>query len=259
MHHPLEKAALIGKGLTADVYAWGPERVVKLFQNWRPASDVEREYRVSRILHSAGLPVPATYEMIEVDGRRGIVFERVDGISMYKRVEAAPWKFLAAARQLAELHAQLHGCVAPSDLPTQQQQMESCIRAAKDLPEADKQAAQRCLIELPEGNTVCHGDFHPENVLLTSRGPIIIDWSRGTRGNALADVARTSMLFQTASLPPETPLHMHILLKTSRALLHATYLKRYLQLRPGTRDQIDAWRPIQLAAASAWRASQWIE
>ena len=52
----------------------------------------------------------------------------------------------------------------------------------------------------PEGmkrhTKICHGDFHPSNVIITPEGkPYILDWSHATQGNASADVARTYLLF----------------------------------------------------------------
>lgn len=48
-------------------------------------------------------------------------------------------------------------------------------------------------------------DFHPDNVLLAARGPVIIDWPDATRGQPLADVARTSLLLRLGGLPPGWP------------------------------------------------------
>jgi hypothetical protein len=58
-----------------------------------------------------------------------------------------------------------------------------------------------------------------------------------------------------ASLPPWTPRPMHLLLKFSRALLHHSYLKRYLQIRPGSLEAIHAWEIPLEAAAKVWRTS----
>ena len=244
----MEKDALIGKGRTADVYAWGEGCILKLYQDWLPASAVEREYTVTRAARAAGVPVPATYELVELEGRHGIVFERIQGISLLAELQTKPWKLFAVARQLGELHAQIHDNQAPVELPAQRQQIENGIEAAQDLVEADKQAMRSYLRQLPEGESLCHGDFHPDNILLTARGPIIIDWMTGTRGNPLADVARTSLLFQTAEMPPSMPGHIRLLINISRTLLHTIYLHRYLQLRPAGRQQIDRWRLPLIAA-----------
>lgn len=244
----MEKDALIGKGRTADVYAWGEGRILKLYQGRMPASAVEREYIITRSAHAAGAPVPVTYELVEMEGRYGIVFERIEGISLLAELQAKPWKLFAVARQLGELHAQIHDSRAPVELPAQRQQIKNAIEAANDMVEADKQAVQNYLMQLPDGESLCHGDFHPDNILLAARGPVIIDWLTGTRGHPLADVARTSLLFQTAGLPPGTPAHIRLLIKISRSILHAIYLNRYLQLHPAKRQQIDQWRLPLIAA-----------
>lgn len=253
MHGGLTHApgVLIGKGYRARVYAWGEGRVLKLFESGFPATKVEREFDITRSVHRAGLPVPAAHERVDVDGCPGIVLDLIDGPSMYEHVVARPWKIFSAARQLAELHARLHSVAAPAPLPTQRQQIEDWIEKAADFSAAEKEEARRCLAGLPQGDALCHGDFHPANILLSARGPIIIDWSRGTRGDPIGDVARTSNLIRAANLPDDAPRHIALLFKFTRAALHATYLKHYFQLRPGGREDLPGWEPIQRAAMSA--------
>jgi aminoglycoside phosphotransferase (APT) family kinase protein len=244
----MEKGPLIGQGRTAEVYAWGSDRVLKYYQSFMPAAAVEREFAVTRLAHAAGLPVPAADELIQIEGRFGIVFERVEGISMLKVLENQPWKILPISRQLAELHAGMHTCILPPEPYTQRRQIERGIELTGALSAPEKAAALGVLARLPEGEVVCHGDFHPDNILVTSHGPVIIDWITGTRGHPLGDVARTIMIFQTGGLPPGIPFHMRVLINASRALLLAVYLDRYLQLHPATRRQIDEWRLPILAA-----------
>lgn len=248
------KGELIGKGLTAQVYAWGDARVLKLFEAWRPPEKVEKEFRVTRAVHAAGLPAPAVYELVEVEGRQGIVFEHIKGLSMFQQVVARPWKLFAAARQLAELHAQLHSVKAPAELPDLREQVAGWIDAAEDMTPADKDQLRRSLATLPDGDALCHGDFHPANILMSPRGPVIIDWSRATRGYPLGDVALTSHLFEAADLPEDSPRHILWLFKVARTALHRTYLKRYFQLRPDSQNELEVWRPVQKAATAAWRA-----
>jgi hypothetical protein len=103
----------VGKGFCSDVYAWGEGRVLKLFHDSGAGDRVDREFAATRAVHAAELPVPAAYEVVEVDGRRGIVFERIDGVSLLKYTQARPWTIFGAVRLLAELHAQIHCCTAP--------------------------------------------------------------------------------------------------------------------------------------------------
>jgi uncharacterized protein (TIGR02172 family) len=248
----------IAIGVTSELLDWENGRVLKLCFDWVATEAVEREFKVTRALHAAGLPVPAAHELIQVKGRWGIVFERIVGPSMLKQVEKRPWALFSAARQLAELHARLHELTAPPQLPSQRDRVNRWIDAAPAdvFPPARKEAARAVVAEFGEGKVVCHGDFHPANILLSAEGPIIIDWTTGTRGHAEADVARTCVLFEKANLPPQAAWYMHIMLRLARRLLHATYLKRYLAIRPGKLDTINRWLEPQRAFHSAWRASR---
>lgn len=243
----------MGQGFTSDVHAWGQGRVLKLFHRWVPAYRVEREYNVTRAVHAAGLPAPATYDLLTIEDRAGIVFERLEGLSMLRHVQSKPWTLFRAIRQLAQLHAQIHRCACPVELPSQREWIRGGIDRSPVLSATQKETARRALADLPDGTALCHGDFHPENVLFTPRGPMVIDWETATRGDPLGDVAGTSRLIRTASLPPWTPRYMHRLLRCSRGLLHRSYLRRCLQLHVGTRQQIENWEAPLAAAATSWR------
>jgi aminoglycoside phosphotransferase (APT) family kinase protein len=235
----------IARGRTAEVFAWQDGRVLKLFYDWVPPTWVETEAKASRAVYEAGLPAPAIEGVLQADGRRGIVFERVEGPSMLAEWKSKPWLLVRSARQLAELHAAIHA-LPGAGLPAYRERLEGDIRAAQTLPAHLKDAALSALARLPDGDALCHADFHPDNVLVTARGLIIIDWMTAVRGNPLADVARTSLLLCMAALPPGT---RHVrLIDAARKLYHAVYLKRYLQLRPASREDIAAWRLPTLAA-----------
>ncbi len=245
---------LIGTGLTAEIFAWEQGRVLKLFFARFPPAKAELELQITRALHNVGCPVPAAYDLIEIDGRTGIILERIEGASLLKLVERQPWKLFYAARLLADLHAQIHQLTAPPELPTQRQQLQGWLARARDLTPEKRRAAETSLALLPDGSAVCHADFHPDNILLSTRGPIIIDWTSGTRGHPQADVARTCTLFESAKLPAESPPHMHLLLACSRRLLHRAYLRRYLAVTHTTRESITRFLPIQRAATVVLRA-----
>jgi aminoglycoside phosphotransferase (APT) family kinase protein len=109
-----------------------------------------------------------------------------------------------------------------------------------------REAALRRLDQRPDGDALCHGDYHPDNVLVTRDGPIIIDWGGASSGHPLADVARTALLLQVGELPSS---HLNRwLLASVRALVRRTYVCRYLRLRPASAKELAAWRlPIAVA------------
>ena len=90
-----------------------------------------------------------------------LVLERVQGPTMLGELRRRPWAMAGQARTLAELHHRLH--------------------------------------EIPfEGDRLIHVDFHPDNVLLSERGPVVIDWANARSGEPAFDVAMTWVIAATS-------------------------------------------------------------
>jgi aminoglycoside phosphotransferase (APT) family kinase protein len=119
------------------------------------------------------------------------------------------------------------------------------IAHARGLTDGMKAAAAAALEGLPDGETLCHGDFHPGNVIMTSE-PVIIDWLDATRGHPLGDVARTSLLVKHAEVPG--PSHLGAAILSLRAAFHAGYIRRYAETRPIDAGALEAWT-LPVAAA----------
>jgi uncharacterized protein (TIGR02172 family) len=236
--------APIARGFTAEIYAWKEGWILKLFNQGISRAVVEREANKTRIVHATGLPVPAAGEIIEIEDRHGMELERVDGISMLEALTKSPWKYRALARQLAELHAAMHIRRVP-ELPALSETLAWKISRAEKLPENVRQAALKALEQLPEDDRLCHGDFHPGNILLTSHGPVIIDWIDGSKGRPILDVARSSLLFGAGNIPSSIPGAR--LIRILQGSFYRIYQQRYFQLNPDNRNEFDHWVPIVAA------------
>ena len=90
-----------------------------------------------------------------------LVLERLDGPTMLAELRWRPWRAIRAARMLAQLHGRLH--------------------------------------QIPfEGERLLHLDLHPDNVLLSRRGPVVIDWTNARASDPALDVALTWVIGATS-------------------------------------------------------------
>jgi uncharacterized protein (TIGR02172 family) len=245
-----KRGQLIGRGREAEIYAWGEDQVLKLFYPSMPRVLVDLEARAATIACRSGVSTPAVGEIVAVDGRRGVVFQRIDGQLMLAYLPKHPWQLARLARQLAELQTAIHACEAP-DLPSLKDEIRGYVENADT--DADlKEAVLNCLQLLPDGSSLCHGDFHPDNVIMASRGPMVIDWSNGRRGDPLADVARSWLVLCMGEPPPGTPGIARRLMAVGRAAWYGLFLKQYRRLRPFTDEQLAAWK-VPIVAPRALR------
>ena len=246
----------IGYGRTSEIYAWKNDQVLKLFYDWFGMESIEREARIARAVHESGLPVPDVGEILHINNRNGLLYERVFGQPMWRIIRHRPWVAARYARRCAELQAGLHSMTIPIDLPKQRKNMVDRISQAKSIPNQLRSRALEELETLPDDDRLCHGDFWPGNVLMTSKGEIIIDWLHASLGNPRADVARSAILclggaetrqiqrpFLSLSTA-KTSLLLNPLIKLFLHSAFAAYLQRYFELRPGSEDEYRRWLPI---------------
>jgi aminoglycoside phosphotransferase (APT) family kinase protein len=179
---------LVGSGRSADVYAIDAGRVLR---RYRVPLDVQAEATIMRYLDEAGFPVPKVYDAEGSD----LVMERLDGRDMLIDLARRPWLARRHARLLAEMHNRLHQIPAPPGFPQ----------------------------PLGPGDTVLHLDLHPGNIMLTSRGPVVIDWSNRSVGPAGADVA-IAYLIMACSEVDDLPLMIRPIVSSVRA----TFVRHFL-------------------------------
>jgi aminoglycoside phosphotransferase (APT) family kinase protein len=208
---------------------------------------LDREALVLRAAHRAGAPVPAVFERTEVRGRPGLVMERLDGPDLLTLLGARPWLVWSVARSSGRTHAALHELPAPDRLTTVRELLRD--RLASDMVPLDVRAhALDELERLSDGDRLCHGDFHPGNMLRTPRGDFVIDWTGGARGEPEADVARTLLILRIGAVHEDAPPLVKRLEGIGRRFLVGGYLRGYRQRRELDMDRVESWVRIIAAA-----------
>lgn len=236
---PDQLGTRIGIGREAEIFILNHEWVVKLFYS-RTAEQIKNEVQINQLIYKAGLPVPAAIKTFETDGQLGIVFERLPGKTMLAEMSTKPWKIFRYAKQLAGFHSIIHEKII-SGLPEQRLQLIQKIQSVETVSEEIKILALGILNSILKGEQLCHGDYHPDNLIMTGNNLKIIDWTVASAGNPIADLALTSVLLQLGALPPDTPLFTRWAVTIGRKLFHHYYLSHYLKLNPDHKNEYKKW------------------
>jgi aminoglycoside phosphotransferase (APT) family kinase protein len=234
---------LLGEGREAEIFAWGEGQVLRLYRNAASAPRLARERLALSAARSAGLPVPEVFEQLEVDGRPALVMERVDGQDQLTVLSAKPWKALAIASKLGALQAKVHQEPAPGSLPAMREVLRQRIELAQGFGLSLDLAsfALATLHALPDGDRLCHGDFHPGNLLVGDGGPTIIDWTNATCGDPLGDVARAWVILRLGSVPEGSSPLLQRVEQAGRGVFVSSYLRAYRRRRPIDNTLLDQW------------------
>lgn len=242
----------IGQGRTANIWQYREGQILKLYYANMPEEEVRREFTVSQMACKMGLPTPQAVELVEKDGRIGIVFERLQGPTLLKLVLKQIWRIDRHARLLAKLHYQLHQTPLPEPAPvlrTMKNTLQWQMQRARHLSQEEKLQVEQYLSALPDGEPrLCHGDFHPDNVMIQGDTAYYIDWMTGTLGNPAADAARTVLLLRMGTMPDGTPKLVDYIVGKIRRRLERVYHAHYLRLSGLTAEEVERWF-LPLAAA----------
>jgi len=235
----------LARGSTAEIFVLGSAQVLKLYRPDFSIAAVNKEASLARTVYATGLRVPAVGDVIRIENRHGLIYERIVGPPLLDQLGARPWRVARIAQTMAQWHAAIHAYPAPT-MPSLRQRLEHNIQNAKLLSNPLRQSALTILQTLPDQHQLCHNDFHPANILMNTQGPVIIDWMDAARADPLADVARTLILVHFAGLPSSGP--RRLAQGAIRRILSGLYLRGYFQLRPGKHENLKRWM-IPVAAA----------
>jgi aminoglycoside phosphotransferase (APT) family kinase protein len=181
----------IGEGSFADVHAWAPGQVVKLAKVGIPRRVSWHEARMTRAVFAAGAPAPEVFGEVTLEGRFGIVLGRLDGPTLLQHYRSGAVTFEQAGAILATLAMSVHKTPPPPDVISLHDYMDASLRHdGGTLPKHIATGILALIERLSTRGGLCHGDIHPDNVIMTAEGPRLIDWITTTRAPAVFDLAR---------------------------------------------------------------------
>lgn len=148
------------------MFAYGDDLVLR---RYRFDHDCTYEAAVMQHVVAHGYPAPVVHEV----AGRDLVMERLDGPTMLKDLEKKPWRIFSHVRTQADLLHRLRELPVPPWLRRRHRQ----------------------------GDRLVHLDLHPDNIMLTSRGPVVIDWTNAGLGDPDIEVADLWLVLSCAAAP----------------------------------------------------------
>lgn len=219
-------ANMQGKSLYRD-----GDFAIKEFEAGYSKSDILNESLNQARVEETDLNIPKIHAVQVVDGKWSIVMDYIEGTTLEKMMEESPERQDEYLNMFVDLQRTVLSKKVPM-LNKLKDKMQSRISAAA-LDATTRYELHTRLDSLPKHYNLCHGDFNPSNIIITSDGkPYIIDWSHATQGNSSADVARTYLLFYLAGKPE----------------LAEKYLNLYCKKSDTAKQYVQKWIPIVAAS-----------
>lgn len=180
---------IIGKGHVATVYTDGIF-AYKVFNETHPQSWIRYEVEIQHVIKTnTSLPM-VSYKLDELN--REIQMDLIQGITLRDRMRKEKYKDgFKDMMMLQEKIYTYHDLSLPDAYPI----FEERIRSSK-LDAYVKEKALQSLFSIEKMQTLCHFDFHPENIMFSNNAYVIIDWVNAKLAHPALDLARTYVIMK---------------------------------------------------------------
>jgi len=222
---------LIAKGKNTQVYQDG-DNAIKVFNKEYSKVDVLTEALMTAQVENIGLNIPKVREVFVVNGGWAITMEYIEGKTLGQLMSEFPEKMDEYLDLLVDLQIEVHS-KKNYILKKLKDKLWERINSISDLDSSKKYELLSLLDGTPNHDKVCHGDFTPNNIIISDKDgkPYIIDWNHATVGNASADVARS-----------------YLWMSLYQKDISEEYLEKFCKKSKTDKSYVQKWIPIVAAA-----------
>ena len=173
----VEGCEFIAKGANGAVYRYDDETIVKTYFAKDSLPEIKQERENARRAFVLGINTAIPYGIVRVGDGYGTVTELLNATSVTKLIRSNPDDLTVPAKYYIDMLKSIHKISAEDgELPDMKETaLDWANFVAKHIPQ-DQADKLRALIEaVPKQNTLMHGDYHTNNVMVQNGEPLLID------------------------------------------------------------------------------------
>ena len=193
----VEGCEIIGRGANGTVYRIDKDTVVKVYHSADCLPDVQRERELARKAFVLGIPTAIPYDVVRVGESYGSVFELLNSRSFSKLIAADPDGMDTYVELYVDLMQKMHSThVKPGDMPEMKAVALDWVNFLRDYLPPEQAEKLVALVEgVPERDTMLHGDYHTNNIVMQNDEVLIIDMDTLCVGHPIFELASMYLAF----------------------------------------------------------------
>ena len=258
--YDLSALEMIASGANGEVYRVDKDTIIKVFQKSAPAEVIERERELARKALLLGIPTAISYSLVYADDRQGIAFEMLDADTLSCVLKNDPGKYDLLIKQYIDLYKEIHGTKADKNVfPSIKDIYYSAMDECREYYSEEEMQQLRSLVDsVPERDTLIHGDYHPNNVMVQDGELILIDMGDLSYGHPVFDfLATAATQVNLVKLDPayaefHTKMPAEMITRAWRSLIDSYFADRDETERGRIEEQICLFSKLKVALAPAF-------
>ena len=173
----VEGCEFIAKGANGAVYRYDDETILKIYFAKDALPEIKQERENARRAFVLGVNTAIPYGIVRVEEGYGTVTELLNAVSVTKLIRDNTEDLSLAIKYYIDMLKSIHSIeVEDGEVPDMKQTaLEWADFVAPHLPEEQGKKLRALIEAVPKQNTLLHGDYHTNNIMVQNNEPLLID------------------------------------------------------------------------------------
>ena len=186
----VEGCEFIAKGANGAVYRYNDETILKTYFAKDSLPEIKQERENARRAFVLGINTAIPYGIVRVGDGYGTVTELLSATSVTKLIRKNPEDLTLAANYYIDMLKSIHAIEAEDgELPDMKEIALSWAQfVAPYIPKEQADKLHSLIEAVPKRNTLMHGDYHTNNIMVQNGEPILIDMDTLCMGHPIFEL-----------------------------------------------------------------------
>ena len=173
----VEGCEFIAKGANGAVYRYDAETILKTYFAKDALPEIKQERENARRAFVLGINTAIPYGIVRVGDGYGTVTELLNAVSVTKLIRNNPDDLSEAVKYYVDMLKSIHATeVEDGEVPDMKEIALDWARfVSAHIPEDQSKKLISLIEAVPKQNTLMHGDYHTNNIMVQNGEPLLID------------------------------------------------------------------------------------
>ena len=173
----VEGCEFIAKGANGAVYRYDAETILKTYFAKDALPEIKQERENARRAFVLGINTAIPYGIVRVGDGYGTVTELLNAVSVTKLIRNNPDDLSEAVKYYVDMLKSIHATeVEDGEVPDMKEIALDWARfVSAHIPEDQGKKLISLIEAVPKQNTLMHGDYHTNNIMVQNGEPLLLD------------------------------------------------------------------------------------
>jgi len=219
---------IIGRGACGECYRIDDETIIKLYYGNISQSVIEHEKALSKKAFVMGIPTAISYDIVEADGRIGVVYELIKSKTLAELMRTDSSNLDEYIKMYANVCKSIHNVhTTDPEIPSFKELNKQDILLVTGITDEERSYLNKFVDMIPDGDSCIHGDLNVNNIMVQDGECCLIDMGEFGRGIPMFDISRIVFSMECLNTKPNEFNAFYKMSSEMVTYIYQGFLKEY--------------------------------